>query len=55
MIVELEKHFSFRHVNDTIYEISWLGDPAARDNPNLSRLLPENRPEDVAKCPPLRD
>jgi len=54
-IVELEKHFSFRHLNDTIYEISWPGDPAARDNPNLSRLLPENRPEDVAKCPPLRD
>ena len=51
MIVALEKHFSFRHVNDTIYEISWPGDPAARDNPNLSRLLPENRPEDLAKCP----
>ena len=51
MIVALEKHFSFRRVNDTIYEISWLGDPAARDNPNLSRLLPENRPEDTAKCP----
>ena len=51
MIVELEKHFSFRHVNDTIYEISWMGDPAARDNPNLSRLLPENRPEDMKKCP----
>jgi hypothetical protein len=54
MIVELEKHFSFRHVQDTIYEISWLGDPAARDNPNLSRLLPENRPEDTKKCPPGR-
>ncbi|HKP81555.1 MAG TPA: glycosyltransferase family 39 protein [Pyrinomonadaceae bacterium] len=54
-IVALEQHFSFRHVNDTIYEISWPGDPAARDNPNLSRLLSENRPEDVAKCPPLRD
>lgn len=51
MIVELEKNFSFRHVNDTIYEISWLGDSAARDNPNLTRLLPENRPADVAKCP----
>jgi hypothetical protein len=51
VIVELEKHFSFRHVSDTIYEISWLGDPAARDNPNLSRLLPENRPEDTKKCP----
>ena len=50
-IVALEKHFSFRHVNDTIYEINSLGDPAARDNPNLTRLLPENRPADTAKCP----
>jgi hypothetical protein len=54
-IVALEKHFSFRHVNDTIYELSWLGDPAARDNPNLSLLLPENRPEDMKKCPVGRD
>jgi hypothetical protein len=52
LIVELENRFSFRHVNDTIYEISWQGDPAARDNPNLRRLLPENRPEDMKKCPP---
>ena len=51
LIVELEKHFSFRQVTDTIYEISWQGDPGARDNPNLSRLLPENRPEDTRKCP----
>jgi hypothetical protein len=49
-IVDLEKHFSFRHVNDTIYELSWPGDPSARDNPNLSTLLPENRPEDMKKC-----
>ncbi len=55
VIVELEKHFSFRHVNETIYEISWPGDPTARDNPNLSRLLPENRPEDTRKCPPSKD
>ncbi|HEX7773567.1 MAG TPA: glycosyltransferase family 39 protein [Pyrinomonadaceae bacterium] len=54
-IVALEKHFSFRHVNDTIYELSWLGDPSARDNPNLTRLLPENRPEDMKKCPAGRD
>lgn len=53
-IVELEKRFSFRHVKDTIYELSWLGDPTAGDNPNLSRLLPENRPEDTKKCPPGR-
>ena len=37
-IVELEKHFSFRHVKETIYEISWRGDPEARDNPNLTPL-----------------
>jgi hypothetical protein len=55
LIVELEKHFSFRRVSDTIYEISWQGDPNARDNPNLSRLLPENRPEDTKKCPPARN
>jgi Dolichyl-phosphate-mannose-protein mannosyltransferase len=54
MIVDLEKHFSFRHVEDTIYEISWQGDPNAPDHPNLSRLLPENRPEDTKKCPPGR-
>jgi hypothetical protein len=52
LTVELEDRFSFRHVNDTIYEISWRGDPAARDDPNLRRLLPENRPEDTKKCPP---
>ena len=52
VIVDLEKHFSFRRVSETIYEISWMGDPAARDNPNLTRLLPENRPEDTKKCPP---
>jgi hypothetical protein len=54
VIVELEKHFSFRKVNETIYEISRMGDPAARDNPNLSRLLPENRPEDTKKCMPAK-
>jgi 4-amino-4-deoxy-L-arabinose transferase-like glycosyltransferase len=50
LIVELEQHFSFRHVKDTVYELSWLGDPDARDEPNLSRLLPENRPEEVQYC-----
>lgn len=54
MIVELEKRFSFRRVSETIYEIRWLGDPTARDHPNLTRLLPENRPEDTKKCPPTK-
>lgn len=53
-IVDLENHFSFRHVKDTIYELSWRGDPNATDNANLSRLLPENRPEDMRLCPPVR-
>lgn len=52
VIVQLEQHFSFRRVTDTIYEISWQGDPSATDPPNLGRLLPENRPEDTKKCPP---
>jgi 4-amino-4-deoxy-L-arabinose transferase-like glycosyltransferase len=51
MIVELEKHFSFRKVTDMIYELRPPGDPTATDNPNLKRLLPENRPEDTKKCP----
>lgn len=54
VIVELENRFSFRQVTDTIYEISWKGDPAAPDTPNLQRLLPENRPQDTKKCPPGR-
>jgi hypothetical protein len=54
MIVKLEEHFSFRKVSETIYEIRPLGDPAAQDQPNLKRLLPENRPEDTKKCPPAR-
>lgn len=54
LIVELGNRFSFRHVNDTIYEISYLGDPAAHDDPHLTRLLPENRPEDTKKCMPTK-
>ena len=52
VIVQLEQHFSFRRVSETIYEIRSMGDAAARDNPNLTRLLPQNRPEDTRKCPP---
>ena len=51
MIIELEKHFSFRRVTDMIYELRPLGEPDATDKPNLQRLLPENRPEDTKKCP----
>jgi hypothetical protein len=54
MIVKLEEHFSFRRVSETIYELRPLGDPTATDQPNLKKLLPENRPEDTKKCPPAR-
>ena len=49
-IVELEKHFNFRRVTDTIYELRPLWDSSASDEPNLQRLLPENRPHDTKKC-----
>jgi hypothetical protein len=51
-IVKLEEHFSFRRVSETIYELRPKADMSARDDPNLKRLLPENRPEDTKKCPP---
>ena len=54
MIVDLEKHFAFRRVTESIYELRPPGDPSATDNPNLVRLLPENRPEDTKKCPVRR-
>lgn len=53
-IVKLEEHFSFRRVTETIYELRPKGDVTARDEPDLQRLLPENRPEDTKKCAPAR-
>jgi len=53
-IVELEQHFSFRRISETIYELRPLGEPTATDQPDLKRLLPENRPEDTKKCPPVQ-
>ena len=51
MIVELEKHFSFKRLTEDIFELRPLGEAGASDKPNLERLLPENRPEDTKKCP----
>jgi hypothetical protein len=53
-IVKLETQFAFRQATDTIFELRPLGDNSARDIPNLQRLLPENRPDDVARCAPGR-
>ena len=49
-IVKLQDHFRFRRVTDTIFEVRPLDDQSANDNPDLKRLLPENRPEDTKKC-----
>lgn len=54
LTVGLEEHFSFRKVSETIYELRPKGDLSAQDQPNLKRLLPENRPEDMKKCSPVR-
>jgi len=52
-IVGLEQRFGFRRITETIYEIRPRDDASATDRPNLEKLLPENRPEDTKKCPPL--
>jgi 4-amino-4-deoxy-L-arabinose transferase-like glycosyltransferase len=52
-LVNLQKDFSFRRATETIYEIRPRGEQGATDSPNLEKLLPENRPEDTKKCPPL--
>lgn len=53
-IVDLQKHFSFRRVTETIFEIRPLGESGATDWPNLEKLLPANRPEDTKKCPAVQ-
>jgi hypothetical protein len=52
VIVSLEKHFRFKRVSETIFELRPLTDNTANDNPDLKKLLPENRPEDSKKCTP---
>jgi hypothetical protein len=50
-IAKLESEFHFRRVSNYVYELRPKDDQSAHDNPDLKRLLPENRAEDVAKCP----
>jgi hypothetical protein len=52
-IVSLQKRFSFKRVTDMIYEIRPRDEQGANDAPNLEKLLPENRPDDTKKCPPI--
>jgi hypothetical protein len=52
-IVKLQETFSFRRVTETIYELRPRGEAGVNDVPHLEKLLPENRPEDTKKCPPI--
>jgi len=49
-IVSITPHFHFRTVAPTIYEIRPVEDASASDQPQLERLLPENRGEELKKC-----
>ena len=53
-LIKIETQFHFRRVSNYVFEIRPLADTSATDVPNLRRLLPENRPDDVKKCPPVR-
>jgi len=55
-IVKLQEEFRFRKATDTIYELRppFEKGTGADDDPHLETLLPENRPEDTKKCPPLQ-
>lgn len=54
-IVKLQEEFSFHRVTDTLYEVRppLEKGSGANDNPHLEKLLPENRPDDTKKCPPI--
>lgn len=51
LIAQLENQFRFRRVSEFIFELRPMDDKTANDQPNLKRLLPENRPEEMKKCP----
>lgn len=46
----IEKHFHFRRIAPTIFEIRPIEDTRATDQPHLENLLPANRPEEVKRC-----
>jgi hypothetical protein len=49
-LASIEPHFRFHRIAPTIYEIRPVKEASATDQPQLERLLPENRPEEVEKC-----
>ena len=49
-IISIEPDFHFKKVAATIYEIRPVEDASANDQPQLEKLSPRNRPEDLKKC-----
>ena len=49
-LAQTEAHFHFKQVAPTVFEIRPIEDQSAKDEPHLENLLPEKRPEEVAKC-----
>jgi hypothetical protein len=49
-LASIEKHFHFRQVAPTVFEIRPIEDSSATDQPHLEKLLPENRPDEVKNC-----
>ena len=49
-LAAIESHFHFKRIAPTIYEIRPAQDQSATDKPELKKLLPENRPEEVKHC-----
>lgn len=49
-LAQLQFNFRFRRVAKTIYEIRLPQDLSAAENPQLTQLLPENRPREVRDC-----
>jgi hypothetical protein len=49
-IISIEPYFHFKKVAATIYEIRPVEDASANDQPQLEKLSPRNRPEDLKKC-----
>jgi len=49
-LAAIESRFHFRGVTPVIYEIRPVVDSTSTDQPQLKRLLPENRPAETKKC-----
>jgi uncharacterized protein YqgC (DUF456 family) len=49
-LAKLETRFHFRRATATIFELRPISDPASNDQPELDRLLPQNRSANAKQC-----